>query len=63
VSKKKMDVAAILGMLVVGIGGIALLNEIATNPRISPFWRKIAETAEGDLYQHIISGAVVTIFA
>ncbi len=52
-----------LGMLLGGALLIAALNKIATDPRISPLWRKIAQTAEGDVYQHIINGAVVTILA
>jgi hypothetical protein len=50
-------------MLVGGALLIAALNKIANDPRLSPLWRKIASTAEGDVYQHIINGAVVTVLA
>jgi hypothetical protein len=50
-------------MLLGGALLVAVLNKIATDPRISPLWRKIAQTAEGDVYQHIINGAVVTVLA
>ena len=52
-----------LVMLVGGALLIAALNKIANDPRLSPLWRKIASTAEGDVYQHIINGAVVTVLA
>lgn len=61
--KGNADWGNILGWVVGGVVGIVVLNKIANDPRISPLWRKIAKTAEGDLYQHIISGAVVTVFA
>ena len=51
----------IFGMVLVGAVGIAFLNEVANNPKVSPLWRKVARTAEGDLYQHIITDAFVTI--
>ena len=51
------DWGKLVGMLVVGVVGIAVLNEIATNPKISPLWRKVATTAEGDIYQHIFNEA------
>jgi hypothetical protein len=57
VSRGKVGLGTALGMLVVGVAGIALLNEVATNPRVSPFWKKIATTAEGDLYQHVFNEA------
>ena len=60
-ARRGVDWGSVLGMAVLGVVGIAVLNEIANNPRVSPVWRKIATTAEGDIYQHIISGAVVTI--
>ncbi len=60
-ARRGNDWGKFLGMLVVGVAGIAFLNEIATNPRVSPLWRKVASTAEGDVYQHIINGAVITV--
>jgi hypothetical protein len=60
---KGHDWSSFLGWLAGGLVGIFVLNKIANDPRISPLWRKVAKTAEGDLYQHIISGAVVTVFA
>ncbi len=56
-----MDWGKFFATLVVGVAGIALLNKVATDPRLSPFWRKFATTAEGDIYQHIVSGAFVTV--
>jgi hypothetical protein len=53
-----MDWGKILLMAV----GTVVLAKIAADPRLSPLWRKIATTAEGDLYQHIITGAIVTVF-
>jgi predicted ABC-type sugar transport system permease subunit len=55
--KSSGNLGNVLGMLLVGALGIAVLNEIATNPKVSPLWRKIATTAEGDLYQHIFNEA------
>ena len=52
-----------LGMLLLGLAAIGALNKIATDPRISPMWRFLARTAEGDIYQHIVSGALVTVLA
>jgi hypothetical protein len=52
-----------LGLVAGGALLVGALNKIATDPRISPMWRKIAQTAEGDVYQHIINGAVVTMLA
>jgi hypothetical protein len=52
-----------LGMLAGAALLIVGLNKVATDPRISPLWRKIAQTAEGDVYQHIINGAIVTVLA
>jgi hypothetical protein len=60
---KGTDWGGLLTWLAGGVVGIVVLNKIANDPRISPLWRKVAKTAEGDLYQHIISGAVVTVFA
>jgi hypothetical protein len=51
----------VVGMVVGGLLLMGVLNEIATNPRISPFWRKIAQTAEGDVYRHVIDGTIVTL--
>ena len=51
----------VVGMVVGGLLLMGVLNEIATNPKISPFWRKIAQTAEGDVFQHIIDGTIVTV--
>lgn len=52
-----------VGMLLLGLAVIGVLNRIATDPRISPMWRLLARTAEGDVYQHIVSGALVTVLA
>jgi len=54
---RKPNVGNVLGMLAVGFLAMAALNEIATNPKISPFWRRIAQTAEGDVYQHVFNEA------
>jgi hypothetical protein len=59
---KKDDGSTFVTLAALGLGAW-LLNKIVTDPRISPFWRKIAETEEGDIYQHIISAAVVTVLA
>lgn len=58
---KKQD-QAIAGIIVTG-GVILLLAAIANNPRISPFWRKLAQTAEGDIFQHVFTGELVTLLA
>jgi hypothetical protein len=52
-----------VGMLLLGIAAIDVLNKIATDPRISPMWRFLARTAEGDVYQHVVSGALMTVLA
>ena len=62
-ARRGTDWGSALGMLLGGVLLIVALNEVATNPRISPLWRKIAQTAEGDVYRHIVNGAVVTILA
>lgn len=62
-ARRGNDWGSVLGMLLGGAFLVVVLNKIATDPRISPLWRKIAQTAEGDVYQHIINGAVVTILA
>ncbi len=49
-----------VGMLLLGIAAIGVLNKVATDPRISPMWRFLARTAEGDVYQHVVSGALLT---
>lgn len=56
-----MKLEKALTMLVGGVAAMYLLNKIATDPRVSPMWRFFAKTAEGDVYQHIVSGALVTI--
>lgn len=50
------------GKVLLMVAGVIVLGKIAADPRVSPLWRKIATTAEGDLYQHIITGAIVTVF-
>jgi hypothetical protein len=63
VSRGNIDLGKAVGILVLGVLGIAALNEVATNPKISPLWRKVARTAEGDIFQHVISGEIVTLLA
>lgn len=58
---KKANVGNVVGMVAAGVLAIVVLNAIATNPRVSPLWRKIAQTAEGDVFQHIIDGTIVTL--
>jgi hypothetical protein len=58
---KKANWGNVVGMIAGGLFVMGALNIIANNPKISPMWRKIARTAEGDVYQHIINGAVVTL--
>jgi hypothetical protein len=60
---RRNNFASLFGMLAGGALLIAALNKIANDPRLSPLWRKIASNAEGDVYQHIINGAVVTVLA
>ena len=59
-SKKQEN---LIGAILIGLGVMWLLNEFATNPRVSPFWRWVARTAEGDIYKHVISGEVVALLA
>jgi hypothetical protein len=56
---KQLD-KAIAGIL---IGGVALgvLSMIANNPRISPMWRSVARTAEGDIFQHVLTGELALL--
>jgi hypothetical protein len=32
---------------------------LANDPRVSPMWRKVARTTEGEVYQHVVSGEIV----
>ena len=58
---RKPNFGNVVGVMVLSVLGIALLNKILEDPRISPFWRKIGETAEGDLYQHILNEALILV--
>lgn len=58
---KKLD--KVIGGLLIGGGVLFVLNQIANNPRISPFWRHVARTTEGDVFQHLVSGELVTLLA
>jgi hypothetical protein len=58
---KKQD-KAIAGLLIGG-GIVLILSMIANNPRISPLWRHVARTAEGDVFKHVINGDLVTLLA
>jgi len=53
--------------LVVGIvftiGAMILLGAIANNPRVSPLWRHVATTAEGEIFEHVITGDLVKLVA
>ena len=62
-SRSKVDWGKVVGLLVVGAVGIGLLDAMANNPRVSPMWRKIAQTTEGDLFQHIVTGELLTLLA
>jgi hypothetical protein len=52
-----------IGGLIIGAGIMLILSLIANDPRISPLWRYIAKTAEGDIYQHVVSGDLITVLA
>ena len=53
----------VIGGVLIGLGVAWILNQIVANPRISPFWKFVAQTAEGDIFQHVISGDVITLLA
>jgi len=44
--------------LAVGLGAALLLGAIANNAKVNPNVRLIARTAEGDLVQDLVTGAV-----
>ena len=52
-----------IGGLIIGAGIMLVLSLIANNPRVSPLWRYVAKTAEGDIYQHVVSGELITVLA
>jgi hypothetical protein len=39
------------------------LGAIANNPRVSPLWRHVATTAEGEIFEHVITGDLVKLVA
>lgn len=55
----KLDVSETLGwLLLIGVG-MAVLNAIATNPKLNPRYRFIARKLEGNLYQDLATGQFI----
>ncbi len=52
-----------IGGLIIGAGIMLVLGLIAKDPRVSPQWRYVAKTAEGEIYQHVVSGDLITVLA
>ena len=42
---------------------LELLGAIANSPRVSPLWRHVATTAEGEIFEHVITGDLVKLVA
>jgi hypothetical protein len=53
----------VIGGLLIAIAAALVLGAIANNPRVSPLWRRIAVTAEGEIFQHVITGDIVKLLA
>jgi len=51
-----MNFGDFLAWLLIGAAGIAVLNRIATNPRVPLTWRLVAKDLEGEIYQDMITG-------
>lgn len=52
-----------IGGLIVGGVVMFVLSLIVKDPNINPFWRKTAQTIEGDIYRHVITGDLITVLA
>jgi hypothetical protein len=46
----------VIGLGLLGVGVIAILGNIAQNPKVSPNLRFMAQTAEGQLVQDLETG-------
>jgi hypothetical protein len=55
---KSSDWAHVIGLGLLGVIGAAVLASIAQNPKVSPQFRFIAQTAEGTLVEHLETGAL-----
>jgi hypothetical protein len=45
-----------LGWVLLALGAIGFLNEVAHNQRVAPVWRFAASTLEGDIWQDLTTG-------
>jgi len=58
---KKQD--QLIGGILLGVVVMAVLGAIASNPRVPPLYRHYATTAEGEIFQHVVTGDLIRLIA